>query len=177
MAMNINEFRTKLGAGGVRPNQFRVFLPPLQIPFAIPPADNSILITSAALPASNVNPTIVQYRGREVKFAGERIFDPWTVSVINDTNLTLRKYFEAWSGSMNNRANNGAFALRPAQYQYDLSVEQLDRNNTVLRTYQLRNAFPITVSEIGLAYSQNDVISEFTVTFQYSHYDINGIPG
>lgn len=169
MAMNIDEFRSRLGAGGVRPNQFRVFLPGTFFP-GLP--SYNILVTSAALPASNVNPTIVQYRGREVKLAGERIFDPWTISVINDTNMTLRKYFEAWSELMNNKVNNGADRLTPRDYQYPVVVEQLDRNNAVLRTYRLQNAFPITVSEIGLAYSQNDVISEFTVTFQYSHFEI-----
>lgn len=168
--MDINQFRTKLGAGGVRPNQFLVFLPTI---IGIQnPSDVSILVTSAALPASNVNPTIVQYRGREVKFSGERIFDPWTISVINDTQMTLRRYFEAWSNSMNNRINNGAIALAPALYQYDIRVQQLDRNDAIIREYSLYNAFPITVSEIGLAYSQNDVISEFNVTFQYSHFDI-----
>ena len=167
--MDINQFRTRLGAGGVRPNQFVVFLP--TIVGIQNPSDVSILVTSAALPASNVNPTIVQYRGREVKFSGERIFDPWTISVINDTSMTLRNYFEYWSNSMNNRTNNGG-NIQPILYQRDVTVEQLDRNDAVIRSYKLFNAFPITVSEIGLAYSQNDVISEFTATFQYSHFEI-----
>jgi hypothetical protein len=85
--------------------------------------------------------------------------------------MTLRNYFEYWSNSMNNRTNNGG-NIQPILYQRDVTVEQLDRNDAVIRSYKLFNAFPITVSEIGLAYSQNDVISEFTATFQYSHFEI-----
>jgi len=116
----------------------------------------------------------VQYRGREVKMAGERTFDPWTITVLNDTSMKLRRLFESWSNLMNNRENNGG-SLAPATYMCDLSVEQLDRNDEVIRTYNIYNSFPITVSEVALAYSANDVISEFNVTFQYSHFDVTPV--
>jgi hypothetical protein len=168
--MNISQFRTRLLNGCARPNQFLVTL---TWPGVVgnPGGDHNLLVTSAALPASNVNPTIVQYRGREVKFAGERIFDPWTITVLNDTNMTLRSYFEKWSSAMNEYVNNGGVTT-PALYYADLTVQQLDRNDLVIRTYELKNSFPITVSEVGLAYSANDVISEFNVTFQYSHFEV-----
>jgi len=168
--MDISQFKSKLGAGGARPNQFLVTL---TFPAAVGAAasDDTLLVTSAALPASNVNPTIVQYRGREVKFAGERTFDPWTITVLNDTTMKMRRYFEAWSNIMNNRGNNGG-SLAPATYMCDVQVAQLDRNDAIIRKYELYNAFPITVSEVALAYSANDVISEFNVTFQYSHFEV-----
>ena len=91
--MDITQFRNKLGAGGIRPNQFLVLLNwPLVV--GVGGNDDSLLVTAAALPASNVNPTIVQYRGREVKMSGERTFDPWTITIINDTTMRLRQYFE-----------------------------------------------------------------------------------
>ena len=171
--MDISQFKNKLGAGGARPNQFLVTL---TFPAAVGAgsSDDSLLVTSAALPASNVNPTIVQYRGREVKFAGERTFDPWTITVMNDTSMKMRRIFEAWSNLMNNRVDNGG-ALAPATYMCDLDVAQLDRNDATIRKYSIYNAFPITVSEVALAYSANDVISEFNVTFQYSHFDVDPV--
>lgn len=171
--MDISQFRNKLGAGGARPNQFLVTLtfPAL---VGVNPGDDSLMVTAAALPASNVNPTIVQYRGREVKYAGERTFDPWTITVINDSSMKLRKSFEKWSDLMNNRVNNGG-VLTPSAYMADLTVEQLDRNETSIRKYVIYNAFPITVSEIGLSYSSNDVISEFNVTFQYAHFEVTPV--
>ena len=87
--MNIEEFKARLGAGGAKSNQFRV---KLAFPGYVTGVDPSysLLVTAAALPASNVNPAIIQYRGREVKLAGERIFDPWTITVVNDSEFSLR---------------------------------------------------------------------------------------
>jgi len=169
--MNISEFKARLGAGGARPNQFRVFL---SFPGYVTGVDTSysLLVTGAAVPASTVNPAIIQYRGREVKLAGERIFDPWTVTIVNDTAQSLRQPFEAWMNGMNDRAGNSGI-LVPSDYQTDVVIQHLDRNDEVLPggQYTLRDAFPIQMSEIALAYSQNDILEEYTVTFQYAHYD------
>lgn len=170
--MNIEEFKARLGAGGARPNQFRV---KLAFPGYVGGADPSysLLVTGAALPASNVNPAIIQYRGREVKLAGERIFDPWTITVVNDSEFSLRGPFEDWMNGLNDRASNEGI-LTPRDYQTDIIVEHLDRNDQTLPggVYTLRNAFPIQMSEIALNYAQNDIFEEFTVTWQYSHYDV-----
>jgi len=177
--MNIEDFKSRLGAGGARPNQFLV---ELSFPTYVGAVDNSysVLVTGAALPASNVNPAIIQYRGREVKLAGERIFDPFTITVVNDTEFSLRAPFEEWMNGMNKRDINtttdptGA-VLTPSDYQKQVIVKHLDRNDKVLPggTYLLQNAFPINMSEIALQYAQNDILEEFTVTFQYSHYDVS----
>jgi len=171
--MNIEEFKARLGAGGARPNQFRVKLAFPSYVTGVDPS-YSLLVTGAALPASNVNPAIIQYRGREIKLAGERNFDPWTITVVNDSDFSLRAPFEAWMNGMNNRETNEAITLEPSGYQSDIVVEHLDRNDKVLEngTYTLRNAFPIQMSEIALNYAQNDIFEEFTVTWQYTHYDV-----
>jgi len=172
--MNINEFKARLGTGGARPNQFRVLLGfPNYVTAQGTDPSFSLLVTGAALPASTVNPTVIQYRGREVKMAGERIFDPWTITIVNDSKQSLRRAFEQWMEGMNGKANNQG-RLNPNEYQADVVVEHLDRNDKVLPggTYTLRDAFPIQMSEIALAYSQNDILEEFTVTFQYQHYDV-----
>ena len=170
--MNIEEFKARLGAGGARPNQFRVSLAFPGYVTGVDPS-YSLLVTGAALPASNVNPAIIQYRGREIKLAGERIFDPWTITVVNDSNFSLRQPFEQWMNGLNNREDNTGI-LTPSQYQADIVVEHLDRNDEALTggTYTLKNAFPINMSEIALQYAQNDIFEEFTVTFQYTHYDV-----
>ena len=170
--MNIEEFRSRLGAGGARPNQFRVTL---NFP-TIAESDNtySILVSGAAIPASTVNPAIIQYRGREIKLAGERIFDPWTVTIVNDTNQSLRRPFEQWLDSMNQKDDNRG-NLNPVDYFQDIEIEHLDRNDAVLPggKYILYDAFPINMSEIALQYAQNDIIEEYTVTFQYQTYEVD----
>lgn len=167
--MDISKFKGLLGAGGARPNQFRVLLNWPGYVTSVPDREYSLLVTGAALPASTVNPTLVQYRGREVKLAGERIFDPFTITIVNDSEMSLRRPFEEWMNGMNDlELNTGV--LSPLDYQVDMVVEHLDRNDEVLMSYVLFNAFPINMSEVALQYGQNDVIEEFTVTLQYSHY-------
>jgi hypothetical protein len=166
--MDISQFKGLLGAGGARPNQFRVILTfPSLVGANI--GEASLLVTGASLPASNVNPTLLQYRGREVKLAGERVFDPFTITIVNDTEFKLRRPFERWMNLMNNRVNNTG-RTTPRDYQTQIDVVHLDRNDVALQTYQLVDAFPINMSEVALQYGQNDVVEEFTVTFQYQHY-------
>ena len=102
---NITQFKSALAEGGARPNQFRLSIP---FPSDVKDANQTdlLLVSGAALPASTVNPVITQYRGREVKFAGERIFDPWTITVINNNDFTLRRKFEEWMDIINGRDDN-----------------------------------------------------------------------
>jgi len=170
--MNINDFKNQLIDGGARPNQFEVQI--LNWPGgSAPNNDKNLLVSGAALPASTVNPVITQYRGREVKFAGERIFDPWTITVINDNDMSLRQGFEAWLDHINNRDDNGG-EIAWGDYQTDIIVNHLDRNDKALTggRYTLKDAFPINMSEIALQYAQNDIIEEYTVTFQYQTYEV-----
>jgi len=88
--------------------------------------------------------------------------------------MKMRKAFERWYDLMNNRTDNSGEIL-PNFYMSTIVVQQLDRNEALIRGYQIFNAFPITVSEVGLSYAANDVISEFNVTFQYSHFDVNPV--
>jgi hypothetical protein len=170
---NITTFKSALADGGARPNQFEVFIP-FPGPAETPSKEQQLLVSGAALPASTVNPVITQYRGREVKFAGERIYDPWTITVINNNDQTLRKNFELWMDFINDRETNEG-ELSWADYQVDITVTHLDRNDKPLDggKYVLQQAFPINMSEIALQYAQNDIIEEFTVTFQYQAYQVS----
>ena len=168
---NITNFKTALANDGARPNQFKVFIP---FPSGEANENEQLLVSGAALPASTVNPVITQYRGREVKFAGERIFDPWTITIINNEKQTLRRLFEDWMELINNKEDNSG-STEWRTYQQDVIVEHLDRNDVPLTggKYILKEAFPINMSEIALQYAQNDIIEEFTVTFQYQTYEVS----
>jgi hypothetical protein len=171
--MNIANFRSQLGKGGARPNQFLVTL---TFPGGIGVGDQNLLVTSASLPGSNVAPAIVQYRGREVPLAGERNFDPWTISVLNDTDMFLRSKFEAWSDKMNSRLGNDAVdGLLPSSYMVQMYVAQLDRNDAVIRRYTISDAWPIQVGEVSLDYGQDNTISQFQVTFRYQTFSVAAV--
>jgi hypothetical protein len=137
-----------------------------------------MLCKSAALPASNLGVIEVPFRGRTVKIAGDRTFDTWTVTVINDRNFTIRHGFEKWMEGMNRHEANTASTWVPDQsntgYLRDLTVNQLERDSTdpgsVLRTYTLYGCFPTNISQIDVAYDSNDQIEDFTVEFQVQYW-------
>ena len=167
---NVRDFRAALNNGGIRPNQFLVQLTyPTYVTNTIAIRKSPFLVSIAELPGSIVNPAIVFYRGREVNFAGDRVFAPWTITVLNDGDMSVRRAIEQWMNGMDDViAKIGR--LTPSDYQTDLEINQLDRNGTVLKRYKLRDAFPIDASPIGLDFGANDVISTFTVTWRYQDY-------
>ena len=169
---NVDQFKANMTGGGARANQFFVTLSfPTYVPTGNPAAlQASFLCSATSLPGSVVNPTIVQYRGREVKFAGERTFAPWTVTIMNDVSFNIRNSLESWMAGMNGLGDNTG-VTQPSQYQRNIFVTQLDRNNNPLKVYELKSAFPVDLSEIALSYGDNDTIETFTCSFQYQHFE------
>lgn len=174
---NVERFKSALTNGGARPNQFAV---QLSFPTYVTSASLAVsrapfLVSVAELPGQTVNPAIIQYRGREVKFVGDRVYQPWTITVLNDAEMSIRTAFEQWMGGMEDYA--GKFGrLQPSEYQRDLQVFQLDRNGNALKSYNIVNAFPVDLSPIGLDFGANDQISSFTVTWQYQHFIVSNNP-
>lgn len=168
---NVERFKSALTNGGARPNQFAVQLsfPTYVAAQSIAVARAPFLVNIAELPGQTVNPAIVQYRGREVKFAGDRIFAPYTITVMNDAEMSIRNGMEQWMGGMEDLATKIG-RLQPSDYQRDIDVLQLDRNGNILKSYKLVNAFPVDLSPVALDFGANDQISQFTVTFQYQHF-------
>jgi len=191
----ITAFKSALAGGGARPNLFEVSIP--SFPTA---AGTSVWATTAggeadafkflckaaALPASNVAPVDVPFRGRILKVAGERTFDTWTVTVINDENFKIRTAFEKWMNGIS-KLDNATGASNPASYMADAYVYQLGRgagtvestssssnaNGTsiqALRTYRFYDIFPTNISQIDLSYDTTDTLEEYTVEFQVQYW-------
>jgi hypothetical protein len=168
---NISEFKSRLTGGGARANQFRVELsfPSFVNLGAVAGVQAQFLCNAAQLPASTIEPISVLYRGRPVNFAGERTFQPWSISVYNDTNFNIRNALEQWSnGIQNNGATTGI--TNPLNYQVDLAVHQLDRNGSTVKTYRFVDAFPSDIGDIQLGYDQGNAIETFSTTFQYNYW-------
>lgn len=167
--LGVDDFKAKLVGGGARPNLFKATI---QFP-AYAGGDvelTSFLCKGAQLPASQVNPVVVPFRGRQLKVAGDRTFEDWTVTIINDTDMSVRNAMERWMNGINShQANTGL--VNPADYQADLTVEQLDKDGTVLKAYQFRGCFPSNISAIDLNYETVDAIEEFTVTFNVQYWE------
>ena len=176
---NVNEFLQRIKQG-VKPNMFLVnFEFPGTLAKGGTDVDlTNILCKSAALPASNLGVIEVPFRGRTVKIAGDRTFDTWTATFVNDEDMRIRAFMEQWAAQINTHAGNRAPLFTPETdgtgYMAHLLVKQLEKdgtdNGSVIREYKLWHGFPTNISQIDLAYDSNDQVSEFTVEFQLSYW-------
>jgi|TARA_R110001592_G_scaffold114384_1_gene314154 hypothetical protein len=173
---NIDDFKANLLGGGARANQFRVTVtPPPGIAIGLDVRRASFLCRASNLPAQTLGEIAIPFRGRSIYIAGDRTFDEtWTTTFMNDTDFMVRNAMELWSNGINDLANNTG-VVAPADYQSDLTVEQLDRDDTVLKTYIFRSAFPLTIAAIELTSENADAIEEFEVTWRYQHFEASGV--
>ena len=122
------------------------------------------------LPGSTLGQIVVPFRGRQLKMAGDRTFDVWTVTIINDTDFAIRNSMERWMNGMNAHSANTGLTT-PVAYEADLLVEQLDRSGETIKKYTFRGSYPQDMSAIDLSYATNDEIERFTITFAYQYYE------
>jgi len=169
--LGVDDFKSKLRGGGARPNLFQATV---NFPgYAGGDVElTSFLCEAAQLPGSVVGLVTVPFRGRQLKIAGDRTFEPWTVTIINDTDFAIRDAMERWMNGMNaHSANTGL--TNPVDYQADLIVDQLDKDGTSLKTYNFRGCFPTNVAPIDLSYTTENEIERFTVEFQIQYWESN----
>jgi len=187
----LSQFKSRLAGGGARPNLFEVSIPtfPSSISDAWGSGDQSengtfkFLCKSAQLPASNTSSFQVPFRGRNLKVAGDRTFDAWTVSIINDEDFQLRTAFERWANTIS-KLDDATGVTNPSSYMTDAYVTQLGRGaerfattneggqSAILRTYKFYDIFPTRIGEIALSYDDGDQLETFDVEFDIQYFTI-----
>ena len=173
---NIDDFKANLIGGGARANQFRVTVtPPPGIAIGLDVRRASFLVTASNLPASTLGEVAVPFRGRNIYVSGDRPApETWTTTFYNDTDFMVRSAMERWHNGINDFANNTG-VVNSADFQTDLFVEQLDRDETILKTYIFRSAFPLTVGTIELSTAEATEIETFEVTWRYQHFEPSAV--
>ena len=170
---NINDFKATLKGGGARANQFQVTMP---FPgFAAVGGETrtmSYLCQATNLPGMTLGEVDVKFRGRSLYIAGDRTFEAWTTTIMNDTDFMLRNAFERWMNSINAMSDNSGLE-NPSDYMVDAFVDQLDRAGQVIKSYTFRGLWPLTIAPIELAYDGNDVVEEFEVSYRYQFFEAN----
>ena len=187
----IDDFKSRLVQGGARPNLFEVefnFPTAIGEQLSVSTVEEDLkfrmMIKGAQLPASNIAEVVVPFRGRQLKVAGDRRFDPWTITVMNDGDFNIRDAFEKWSNFII-KVSDGSGTINPADYQAEWTVHQLGRGAgdlmtpgeqnanqlPVLRSYRMRGCWPSAISGIELSYDSADTIEEFQVTMQVQYWE------
>ena len=181
----LTNFKSRLAAGGARPNLFEVNITTGDDNTywnESAQEDFQFLCKATSMPTQTIGSVEIPFRGRILKVAGDRTFEPWSVTVINDESFNIRKSFEAWTEKINNIAT-GVGEVDPNNYMGNGTIKQLSRTATggdindvsnaqrVLHTYQVQEIWPSEIGSIDLSYESSDAIEEFTVTFQVQWFN------
>ena len=170
---NINDFKSALKGGGARANQFQVTMPfPGFAAIGGETRTMSYLCTATNLPGMTLAEIPVPFRGRNLYIAGDRTIEPWSVTVLNDTDFAIRNAFERWMNEINAMSDNSGLE-NPSDYMVDAFVDQLDRAGQVIKSYTFRGLWPLTIGNIDVAYETNDAIETFDVTYRYQFFETN----
>jgi len=174
MAFNVNEFISRgLEYGGARPSLFEVQMgQPPGIQFDADSVQKlSFMCQAAQLPAASMSSIEIPYFGRKIKVAGERSFDNWTLSIMNDEDFKVRSLFEKWSNALNSLETNiRAGGLGAENYKADLDVIQYAKDGEVIRAYTVIGAFPTDVSSIDVNWSSTGTVQTFSATLAYDYW-------
>ena len=170
MSMNVQDFAANF-KGGYRPTQFRVILsfPTWVATGAIAALQTPFMVQTASLPASTLGVAPVPFRGRQFKYAGDRTFEPWQITVVTDTDFMVRNAFEAWMNGMND-AETSQGRLRASEYWAKGFVHALDRTDKILYAYEMNNIFPSSIGEVSLDMNSVDTVATFPVTLEIGYF-------
>ncbi len=170
---NVSDFISKLKGGGARQNQFKVTMPfPGYAAVGGETENMAFLCSATQLPSSELAELAVNFRGRPIYMAGDRTFQPWTTTIINDTSFDIRNALERWSNGINNHSDNEGLA-NPTDYQVDAFVDHLDRSGNALKSYTFRGMFPLTVGTVDLNMDPVGALETFEVSWRYQYWESN----
>ena len=182
MAFSVTEFKSNLRQGGARPSLFKVdFLYPSGI--TTPSTRAEFLVKATTIPASTIGSYDVFYHGKAIHVAGDRTFDTWETTIINDEDFGIRNALESWMAAISDHSLNtrdkSVFATSgdqaegdSAKYKSTLQVQQLSKAGEDLRTYIFKGAWPSALSTINLDWSSSE-IEEFTCTWMYDSWFVS----
>lgn len=176
MARNITDFISNFD-GGAKPNlyEIRIFPANQQIDTKLMGDLNKPSLAfqakGAQMPESAVGEIIVPYLGRQIKVPGDRVYQDWTITVISDEAMILRKEFEKWNMIINSHQLNVPDGdVYGWTKNSRAEVYTLNRVGRTTHSYTLYGVFPKEISSVDLAYDNNDTVMEFTVTLAYTYH-------
>ena len=175
MAFSVTEFKSNLKQGGARPSLFKV---DLLYPSGVtnPPTRSEFLVRASSLPASNIGTHEVFFHGKSIKIAGDRTFDTWETTIINDEDFGIRNTIEEWMNLVSNvklNTRDNSFGVSEGDnvnYKKDLTVTQFSKQGDAIKIYKFMNAFPTALSPITLDWGAGE-IEEFSCTWTYYHWE------
>ena len=165
--MNIEKLKDTLtkSSGLARTNRYDVVIPGLTI------KDQFVLVESVSIPGRTLATDEVMMQKQAVKMIYTFMDEPVTIVFLLTNDYYVKKFFD---GRFEKTIDTKNYRLKykNTYSMGDITINQLNRNNEVVYSAVLENAYPIAMNSIELSNtSENDVV-RLSVTFSYEKYRI-----
>ena len=179
MAFAITDFKSNLAQGGARPSLFTV---ELLFPSKIrnkPSKKSKFFVKGASIPASSVGSFDVYHHGKAIKVAGDRTYDTWETTIINDEDYGIRIAIEQWMDLISNHVlntrdtsfrQNGKNEGENANNKQRIKLTQWTKTGKEAWHYHFIGAFPTALSSIALDWGTASEIEEYTCTWSFDRW-------
>ncbi len=166
--MNIDQFRG--GFDGVRANRYKVVTGSLSTL-----GNNAELYVKAlSIPGTQIGMIPVSFQGRQIKFAGERQFGEWAITVYDSASENVRNSFESWIDKLDGAKEHGQSYNVAENWKvfYNDAANQGHPPGSLgpSNGFELIHCWPVDISPIDLSYDMVDSFAEFTVTIAYDYH-------
>lgn len=161
--MNINSFKGSF-ADFSRPNLFEVQVTRL---------DGSKMkfhCKAASLPGSVIPAVKVPYMGRSIVIPGDRDYEEWSVTVMLEKDMTIRRDLFNWKEEIN--ATVGNTGAPPSAIKSDGSVKSYNKDGSVGITFRLIGMFPTNVAGVDFNRDSANSITEVQCNFAYDYHEL-----
>lgn len=169
--MQISQLRQAVRSGLVRTNRWRVTI---TLPgYAGSQADSqqaSLLARTTSTPSANVGVIDLTWGGRNLPIPGDRTYEEFTVTFIGVNDQNVYNAFQKWSENINGSDSNKGLTNLD-DIMNDITLELLDVNDNVTKTYTLHDAWPSVVGQMSMDSGEMDGYAQYDVTFRYVSYD------
>ncbi len=176
---NLDAFQSSFNGG----NRSHLYDVTMNWPTGIPNRDkfdemNRFRIRAVNLPPSQVNPIRIPYRGRILKWPGDRVYFPWTFRILDDQKedstqrTSIWHGLQEWSNFINDHVTNRS-SDNWSDFTADWTIQQVGYGTEAgasLKEIQLVDCWPTSVGPITMDSNAIDTLVEFTVTVEYSWY-------
>lgn len=181
---NISQFSNHLNRyGTIQTNKFLVYIPS-PIMFGPSATDEVILYRANSVRVPGINYDLFQtYRygvGPQLKYPTNVNFSDVTVNFTETGQTALWKHFKRWMANIFDfvGTSGGSQPSYKTEYKryYQTNIGILICNNEgkLITTVVLKEAYPVSLSDVNLSWGENNKLYEFSVRFTFREWYYDG---
>tara|TARA_R110002124_G_scaffold73192_2_gene196295 strand:- start:221 stop:733 length:513 start_codon:yes stop_codon:yes gene_type:complete len=134
---------------------------------------NKFFVRAVSLPPSQINEIRIPYRGRILKWPGDRVYQPWTIRILDENGSNnLWKAFHDWSDDINSHIENDNELNVLEDFTKDWIIKQVDENEDTMKEINLIGCWPNLIGPIDMDANAVDTLVEFNVVVNYQYYEV-----